>query len=43
MSSDEVILKKCPFCGGEAYISETLNRMYIDAHHLKNCSITPNT
>lgn len=36
-------LKPCPFCGGEAYICETLGVWHIDCHHTKKCKIRPST
>lgn len=37
------ILRPCPYCGGMAYVSEQMNRRYIDCNHAKNCLIKPNT
>lgn len=39
----KVFLKPCPFCGGEAYIAETMNKLHIDCNHTKDCGMTINT
>ena len=36
-------LKPCPFCGGEAFLDEVLDRIFVNAHHTKDCLITPST
>ena len=38
-----VYLKPCPFCGGEAYIAETFNKLHIDCNHTASCGMTINT
>lgn len=37
--SDKIILKPCPFCGGEAYFSQWGNykTIYIDCDHKEGC------
>lgn len=37
MANNEVELKACPFCGGRAYIAETMNDFHIDCEHTANC------
>ena len=36
-------LKPCPFCGGKAFITETMGKFYVDAFHKRNCIVKPNT
>ena len=40
---NKVYLEPCPFCGGNAYIAQQMNHLYIDCDHDKNCILTPNT
>ncbi len=40
---NKVYLESCPFCGGNAYIAQQMNHLYIDCDHNKNCILTPNT
>lgn len=40
---NKLYLEPCPFCGGNAYIAQQMNRLYIDCNHDKNCILTPNT
>lgn len=42
-NKDEVILKNCPFCGGRAYITETLQKMHIECEHTSDCVASPGT
>ena len=37
------LLRPCPYCGGEAYISEQQNSVYIDCDHKKKCMTRPST
>ena len=40
---NRIYLKPCPFCGGDAYIAETMNKLYIDCNHTNDCMLTLNT
>ena len=40
---NKVYLEPCPFCGGNAYIAETMNKLHIDCNHTNNCMLAPNT
>lgn len=40
---NKLYLEPCPFCGGNAYIAQQTNHLYIDCNHDKNCILTPNT
>lgn len=40
---NKVYLKPCPFCGGDAYIAQQMNHLFIDCNHTKNCMLTPST
>jgi hypothetical protein len=38
---NEIKIKRCPYCGGRAYISETMDQMYIQCEHTEECGIRP--
>ena len=40
---NRIYLKPCSFCGGDAYIAETMNKLHIDCNHTNDCMLTPNT
>ena len=37
------LLKPCPFCGGEAYVSAINDTEYVRCNHKKNCIVKPDT
>lgn len=37
------LLKPCPFCGGEAYVSVLLDKEYVRCNHKKSCIVEPET
>lgn len=36
-------LKPCPFCGGEAYVSDLRYGQYVTCHHKNDCHIRPDS
>lgn len=40
---NKVYLESCPFCGGDAYVAQQMNCLYIDCNHDKSCMLMPNT
>lgn len=40
---NEVELKPCPYCGGEAIIRARLGKLYVTAFHKPSCFIEPDT